>query len=46
MLNAFLGITGVQVAQAVADVITFFICIPFTIHLFRSLPADGEDTHE
>lgn len=40
VLSAAFGMFGVQVAQPVADVLTFFICIPFTVSFFRKLPAD------
>lgn len=40
ILQVLMGITGVQIAQAVADVLSFFICIPFTIKFFRKLPED------
>ena len=43
ILEYFWGIRGIQTAQAMADVVTFFICIPFTISFFRKLPADEED---
>lgn len=40
LLQMLIGITGVQLAQAAADVLTFFICIPFTIAFFKKLPED------
>lgn len=40
LLQAWMGITGIQYAQAVADILSFFICIPFTIKFFRKLPED------
>ena len=37
------GLPGVQVAQPLADVLTFCTSVPFLIHFFRSLPrADRE----
>ena len=33
----FFGITGVQISQALADVVTFFIAIPFTLVFFKQL---------
>ena len=42
VMQAFLGIAGVQYAQAVADVLAGLICIPFTVAFFRKLPADRE----
>ena len=43
LLSTILGLRGVQVAQAIADVITFFICIPFCAAFFAKLPQDTED---
>ncbi len=40
-LPAFMGLTGVQVAQPLADVATFACCIPLVIRFFRRLPADA-----
>ena len=34
------GLTGIQIAQAVADVITSIVCIPFTINFFKNIPKD------
>lgn len=42
LLEAWMGITGIQYAQAVADIFAFFICIPFTIKFFGKLPEDEE----
>lgn len=42
LLSKFFGLTGVQIAQPVADVLTFFISIPFMIAFFKNLPKDGE----
>jgi Na+-driven multidrug efflux pump len=33
-------LTGIQIAQAVADVMTSLICIPFTIKFFAKLPKE------
>lgn len=40
LLQLLLGMRGVQFAQAVADVLAFFICIPFTVSFFKKLPTD------
>ncbi len=37
VLPAFLGLLGVQLAQPIADVITFFICVPFTVRYFQDM---------
>ena len=34
------GLTGIQLAQAVADVITSIVCIPFTVKFFKNTPKD------
>ncbi len=38
ILKYFLGLTGIQVAQTVTDILTFFISIPFMISFFKKLP--------
>ncbi len=40
ILKYFLGLTGIQVAQTVTDILTFFISIPFAIVFFKKLPKD------
>ncbi len=42
ILNKTLGILGVQLAQPVADAVTFFITIPFIVIFFKNYPRDGE----
>lgn len=42
ILNKTLGVLGVQIAQPVADVVTFFITIPFIAVFFKNYPKDGE----
>ncbi len=34
------GLTGIQYAQAIADVMTSISCIPFTVSFFAKLPKD------
>lgn len=36
------GITGIQIAQPAADLITFCAVIPFTIRYLKDLPSDNE----
>jgi len=43
VLSTAFGMFGVQIAQSVADIMTFFICIPFTVSFFRKLPADVKE---
>ena len=40
ILSFVCGLTGIQVAQAIADVMTSLACIPFTISFFAKLPKD------
>lgn len=40
LLTNRLGLLGIQVAQAAADVITFAVVVPFVFHFFRTLPED------
>lgn len=43
ILTPFFGLWGIQVSQAVADVIGSVLCIPFTVRFFRNLPPDAVD---
>ena len=40
IFNLIWGLSGIQIAQAVSDVITSLICIPFTVNFFSKLPKD------
>ena len=40
ILPAFMGLTGVQIAQPLADVAAFICCIPLLARFFRRLPED------
>ena len=44
ILPKFLGLTGLEMTQAVADICTFFMAIPFILHFFRKL--NGEIINE
>ena len=44
ILSYILGLFGIQIAQAVADITTFFICIPFTVSFFLKLPEDKTES--
>ncbi len=37
ILSGLLGILGVQLAQPIADVLTFFVAVPMSIHLLRKI---------
>ncbi len=43
ILSKFLGLTGIQIAQTVTDVITFFITLPFMIIFLKKLPKKDEE---
>ncbi|MBQ0027236.1 MAG: MATE family efflux transporter [Lachnospiraceae bacterium] len=43
ILSRIYGLTGIQVSQAIADIIAALICIPFTIRYFKELPQDVPD---
>lgn len=40
LLPLWLGMTGVQMAQAVADMLTFLLCIPYALWINRKLLRD------
>lgn len=42
ILPHFIGLTGVQIAQTISDVLTFLTAVPFVFRFFRRLPEDGE----
>ena len=42
ILTKFFGLFGVQSAQAIADVIAFFVSAPLVIGFLKNLPGDGE----
>jgi Na+-driven multidrug efflux pump len=43
LLTHFRGLSGIQEAQPVADILAFLTSIPFAIHYFRSLPKTAEE---
>ena len=40
ILPRLLGLTGLEISQAVADVITFAVAIPLQISIFREMDAE------
>lgn len=40
ILSPMFGLLGIEMAQSVADVITFVVSVPFVIRYFRKLPKD------
>ena len=43
LLPAILDVTGVEMAQPGADLLTFFVAVPFQIHFFRKVLTLKED---
>lgn len=43
ILSYIYGLTGIQISQAIADIIAALACIPFTISYFKFLPQDVPD---
>ena len=43
LLPAILNVTGVEMAQPGADLLTFFVAVPFQIHFFRKVLTLKED---
>lgn len=46
VFSHFFGLTGIQYAQAVADVMTSIACIPFTISFFSKIPSEKNSLPE
>ena len=40
ILSAVLGLTGIQMTQSIADLLTFLCALPLQLHVLRSLPQD------
>ena len=40
LLPALYGTLGVQITQAAADVLSFFVCVPLLLRYFKHLPKD------
>ena len=41
ILSIVSGLHGIQIAQAIADVMTCLACIPFTVSFFRKISRDA-----
>ena len=41
LASIFFGLPGIQVSQAVADVLTCLACIPFTVSFFRKISRNA-----
>ena len=44
VLPIFMGVTGVELSLMIADILTFFICIPFAISFFREINNHIKET--
>lgn len=44
ILPIFMGITGVESAQAIADAMASFTCIPLAIHFFHTIPKKNQES--
>lgn len=42
ILEHFLGLRGIEMAQMVSDIITTLICVPFLLNFFKELPKDDQ----
>jgi hypothetical protein len=40
ILPSILDVTGIQMAQSAADLLTFLCAVPIQIHVLRSFPTD------
>ena len=43
LLSSLFGLSGIQCAQTVADVISAGITLPLVVRFFRGLPEDGRE---
>ena len=44
VLPIFMGVTGVELSLMIADILTFFICIPFAISFFKEINNHIKET--
>ena len=44
ILPRFLGLTGIQSAQMVSDMLTTVTCIPFVMRFMRQTPAEDQQS--
>ena len=42
LLPSLFGLAGVEIAQPVADGLTFLLCVPFALIFFRTLPHEPD----
>ena len=38
-----MGLTGIEISQSIADIMTWLVTVPLAIGFIRKLPADMED---
>ena len=41
ILSYFFGLTGIQITQAIADLLTFLFAVPLQLRTLRKLPMDA-----
>ncbi len=42
LLPAICGTLGIQITQAAADILAFFVCVPLLLKYFKNMPKDAE----
>lgn len=45
LMNMFFGLSGLEKAQSIAEIISAIISVPFIIHYFKTQPQDGKDAY-
>ncbi len=43
VLSMLMGLTGIEISQSIADIITWLVTVPLAIRFIRKLPSDRED---
>ena len=43
ILSMLMGLTGIEISQSIADIMTWLVTVPLAIGFIRKLPADMED---
>ena len=43
VLSMLMGLTGIEISQSIADIMTWLVTVPLAIGFIRKLPADMED---
>ena len=45
LMNMIFGLSGLEKAQSIAEIISAIISVPFIIHHFKTQPQDGKDAY-